>query len=325
MIGKRGKILVILYMIFLGALFLMCSTDLIIREPEKEVYQMAVIIEDTRDDNYGNFRKGMDQAAVEFNADVRFITLYEKMDSQQQLELISREQQDGTDALLVVPADEEQIIMALARKEITIPVVLLGAELTGQEVIGSITVDYKEMGELLARKMAERIPKDCPVLVFAEPEIHSPKSRRFLSGAMEALESRGHGCQMIAGSTDQGFLEIMKAFKDWDGERAVILAESPEILTEAAGILADDPAIASAVEGLYGRGSNLSILNYVDRGLITGICVTDEFGMGYFGVLTAIEGLEGLGNGAGKTMDSWYIEKKDLRDPAYEKMLFPIE
>ena len=53
MIGKRGKILVILYMIFLGALFLMCSTDLIIREPEKEVYQMAVIIEDTRDDNYG--------------------------------------------------------------------------------------------------------------------------------------------------------------------------------------------------------------------------------------------------------------------------------
>ena len=87
MIGKRGKLLIVLYMIFLVILFLMCSTDLIIREPEKEVYQIAVIVEDARDDNYGNFRKGMDQAAVEFNADVRFITLYEEMDAGQQLDL----------------------------------------------------------------------------------------------------------------------------------------------------------------------------------------------------------------------------------------------
>ena len=80
MIGKRGKILAALYMIFLVILFLMCSTDLIIREPENEIYQVAVIIEAAGDDNYGNFRKGMDRAAVEFNADVRFITLYERLD-----------------------------------------------------------------------------------------------------------------------------------------------------------------------------------------------------------------------------------------------------
>ena len=32
MIGKRGGLLVFLYMIFLVVLFLMCSTDLIIRK-----------------------------------------------------------------------------------------------------------------------------------------------------------------------------------------------------------------------------------------------------------------------------------------------------
>ena len=66
MIGKRGKWMIVLYMIFLLVLFLMCSTDLIIREPEKEIYQVAVIIEDVRDDQYSNFRRGMEQAAVEF-------------------------------------------------------------------------------------------------------------------------------------------------------------------------------------------------------------------------------------------------------------------
>ena len=90
MIGKRGKLLVVLYVVFLAVLFLMCSTDLIIREPEKEIYQVAVIIEEARDDNYGNFRKGMDQAAMEFNADVRFITLYEKLNAEEQMELIDR-------------------------------------------------------------------------------------------------------------------------------------------------------------------------------------------------------------------------------------------
>ena len=39
MIGKRGKLLVVLYVVFLAVLFLMCSTDLIIREPEKEIYR----------------------------------------------------------------------------------------------------------------------------------------------------------------------------------------------------------------------------------------------------------------------------------------------
>ena len=77
MIGRHGKVLIFLYIVFLVVLFLMCSTDLIIREPEREIYQIAVIIEDVRSDNYSNFRKGMEQAAMEFNVDVHFITLYE--------------------------------------------------------------------------------------------------------------------------------------------------------------------------------------------------------------------------------------------------------
>ena len=121
MIGKHGKLLIFLYIVFLIILFLMCSTDLVIREPEREIYQIAVIIEDVRSDNYSNFRKGMDQAAMEFNVDVRFITLYEKLDVEQQMELMDREQQDGADALIVVPADEEQI----NGKPMTIPVIFL--------------------------------------------------------------------------------------------------------------------------------------------------------------------------------------------------------
>ena len=107
-------------------------------------------------------------------------------------------------------------------------------------------------------------------------------------------------------------------------EEVVILAENQEILTEAAGVLAGSETVFSAVAGLYGRGTTMSILNYLDRGLIKGICVTDEFSRGYYSVREAVRALEGAGS-VPTVMEAYYIQKEDLRDPAFEKMLFPIE
>ena len=45
-------------------LYLLSSTDWIIKEKEVEVYPVSLIISDTSDDDYVNFRKGVDQAAV---------------------------------------------------------------------------------------------------------------------------------------------------------------------------------------------------------------------------------------------------------------------
>lgn len=325
MIGKKGKLMLFFYMIFLAILFLMCSTDLIIREPEKEIYQIAVIIEDVRDDNYSNFRKGMDQAAVEFNADVRFITLYEKQDADQQMELIGREQQDGADALIVMPVNEERVLGALSEKQVTVPVVLLGAELTGEAAAGTLRIDYRKMGEQLAGQMLHDMDEGCLVLALSDREGQSRASGIFLEGALSALDQGGCACQYAGWGKGQEEAELEKALENLAGKPAVLLAESPEILTEAAGILADNPLIFEAVKGLYGRGSTVQILNYLDRGLVTGICAADEFSTGYFCVRMAIQALEGLGEQAVVEMEPYYIQKSDLRDPAYEKLLFPIE
>ena len=140
MIGRSGKVMIVLYIVCLVVLFLMCSTDLIIREPERQIYQIAVIIEDVRSDNYSNFRKGMDLAAAELNADVRLITLYEKLDVKEQMDLMDREQQDGTDALIVVPVEEEQV----SAKQMTIPVILMRAGVAEAAGAGNVIVDMRK-------------------------------------------------------------------------------------------------------------------------------------------------------------------------------------
>ena len=117
MMSRKEKMLWIFYGLILVLLFLLSSTDLIIKEKETQVYAISVIIEDSSDDNYVNFRKGMDRAAIDLNADVSFITLYDKGNRIQQEELILREQQDGSRVLIVSPVDGEKVLALLEDKE----------------------------------------------------------------------------------------------------------------------------------------------------------------------------------------------------------------
>lgn len=319
MIGRSGKVMIVLYIVCLVVLFLMCSTDLIIREPERQIYQIAVIIEDVRSDNYSNFRKGMDLAAAELNADVQLITLYEKLDVKEQMDLMDREQQDGTDALIVVPVEEEQV----SAKQMTIPVILMRAGVAEAAGAGNVIVDHEKMGELLAREILEEQPADVPIYVLTDPAGQSDMDRLFLKGSDAVFQEAGRSVQRIVRGEEERFFTMLEQ-PGAETQKVVILAENQDILTEAAGVMAGSEAVADAVGGLYGRGTTMAILNYLDRGVITGICVTDEFSVGYYSVREAVRALEGAGS-VPTVMESYYIEKKDLRDPAFEKMLFPIE
>lgn len=318
MISKGGKWLIFLYVTFLALLFLMCSTDLIIREPEREIYQIAVIIEDARSDNYSNFRKGMEQAAMEFNVDVHFITLYEKADAGQQMELMEREQQDGADALIVVPADEERVI----EKPMAVPVVFIQSGFMEKTGAGSIVIDYEQMGRRVAFEMLENMHEECSVWMLTDPARQSSMDKRFIKGASAAFGEAGCRMRVVEREEEAGF---HKALDDLGAnEQAALLAENSEILTEVSDILADNVVIAQRFCGLYGRGNTVPILNDLDRGHISGVCVTDDFSIGYLSVRTAVQVLEGT-ESIPIMADFYYIEKENLREPGYEKLLFPIE
>ncbi|MFQ6972242.1 MAG: hypothetical protein ACLRTG_13655 [Enterocloster aldenensis] len=118
---NKGKILWCIWAGILVLLFLMSSTDLIIKEKEIEVYPVSVIIDGDNDDYYVNFKKGMDQAAVEFHGDVSFITLYADHDQAQQMELVKREIRDGTRAVILAPVMAEEAVKELEGMNMGLP------------------------------------------------------------------------------------------------------------------------------------------------------------------------------------------------------------
>ncbi len=105
----------------------------------------------------------------------------------------------------------------------------------------------------------------------------------------------------------------------------MLIAPNPESLLRAAQFLVEDEQSKEKVKGLYGRGSTVPLLNYLDKGIIQGLCVTDDFSAGYLSVKTAVELAENRPVEEMGYLESYDIGREDLRNEKYEKILFPIE
>ncbi len=325
MSNRKERIFWILYGMVLVLLFLLSSTDLIIKEKETQVYAISVIVEDTVDDNYVNFRKGMDRAAIEYNVDVSFITLYDEGSKKQQEELILREQQDGSRAIVVSPVDSGQILQLQADKRVSVPLVFLNSEISsvGDELSARITFDYYQMGQELAKQVLAEQPIGQRFYLLGKRQ-PDQISRQFEDGIENVLTAAG--CEVIrlqGGQADERKKQVETVWEQ-DFGRAVMIALDPVSLTEAAQVLSDGERTAG-IGGLYGRGTTVRLLNYLDRGVIRGLCITDDFTAGYLSVRTAVELAGNQLVPALGYLESHYIRREDLRRTEYEKLLYPIE
>lgn len=333
---RREKRLWILFGGVLLFLFLLSSTDLILKEKETEIYPISVIIEDAADDSYINFRKGMERAAMEFNADVRFVTLYEDGNQAQQEELMLREQQDGSQALIVSPVDLDRVMKLRSEKRITVPVVLLNAEMSParEKAAAALSFDYYGMGCVLGERILEEHGEEPQVYLIRE-EREDRITSRFQEGILSVLEPAGSEISVIGRKKEElqrqieALTEELSAGQETGAQesapQAVFVALDPVSLSETARILAEREEVFSLVGGLYGRGTAVPVLNYLDKGIIRGLCVTDDFSMGYLSVKEAVELAGGHSVSDMGYLDSHYIQKEDLRKETYEKMLYPIE
>ncbi len=310
--------------VILILLYLLSSTNLIIKERKTEIYPVSVILDDTTDESYQNFKKGVDRAAIELNADVSLITLYEGGDARQQIERMAREQQNGAKALIVMPVAENELEEALAEKRIQIPLVLVNSELPRDKVSSVVTADFDAMGRNLAKQVLEEHGNSIPVYLFYSHR-ESAARQHFQDGVETVLQSGKCEIKKFERHGDGTFRKAIEELVYPEPARAVIIALDPESLLETAAILADSSVYPEHVDGLYGRGTTTPVLNYLDRGVINGLCVTDDFSTGYLSVKRAVEILANQKLEGETVLDSYYIQKDDLRKPEFEKMLYPIE
>ena len=91
----------------------------------EQLLSLTVMLRDTDSSGWTVARQGMEQAADELGAELRFLTLAAAGDSEEQEALLLREIEDGAAALVVVPADPESLSAALDPWRVVCPTVTL--------------------------------------------------------------------------------------------------------------------------------------------------------------------------------------------------------
>ena len=111
----------------------------------------------------------------------------------------------------------------------------------------------------------------------------------------------------------------------YPGREAVLIALDEKSLEKAAAML-EEESLSGQTAGLYGIGGTTRVLNYLDKGVIRGMIVHNRFDEGYLSVEKAVEAIQGGGSAKEQIdMEAYYITREDLRNPDYEKMLYPID
>ena len=285
-------------------LYLLSSTDWIIKEKEVEVYPVSLIISDTSDDDYVNFRKGVDRAAVEYNVDVSFITLYEKDNLAQQMELECRQY--------------------LEENTYGTPIILLGELSPDEEVKGAVHMDWTAAGRKLGEAITAEQSPDLPVWIFADNP-YIGKAGEMKQGLTEVLEKQGFSYTIVPRGTDDTYRSVIEKTVYPGSGTAVVAALDFASTAEAAEIVGGSSVYGKYISGLYGVGMMPSLLDQLDKGTIRGLVVTNQFDAGYFAVQKAVQAIEKEQERSQLSLESYYIEKDELRSKKYEKMLYPID
>lgn len=305
-------------------LFLLSSTDLIIKERKREVYPISVIISDTSDAYYTNFRKGMDKAAENLQADVSFITMYEANNVEEQIELLQREVRDGARAIILAPVNETEIIMELDQLSASCPIILLGSSTASDSIIVTIGIDGYETGKRLAMEIVNKESKDIPVWLLSEGLSYTG-NRDLYDGIRSVLEEYGFTYHLIEKS-GKDFLKKSIEETIFSGcDENILVGLDVESLEEAADTLRESSVYRQQATELYGIGSTISVLRYLDEGIVKGIMVSNCYDEGYTSVRRAVEAIQGMRLNDQIVSETFYIERENLRDPEYEKLLYPIE
>lgn len=267
--------------------------------------EISVVIRESDSTLWADARQGMEAAAGELGAELRFLTLSDTNDADGQRQLLEREQEGGADALVVVPADAEPLDMEL-------PVVAMETPVEGAAL--AVAPDNRQLGIQLAQALLEDWTEG-PVVLLDTGCPGTGVSQR-AAAALETLEAAGVPAQLKTVALDAA------------GQSIRPLAQEP-----MAWIMAFEPAATELAVGekeelgmshpLYGVGVSSRVASGLERGTIQAAAVWSDYAAGYLAVQGAIQAARGQAPQTASLSFS-VVRGEDIYEPENQKLLFPV-
>ncbi len=310
---KDKKFILIVYLFVMTLIFVISTTNLVIDENYKKVYDISIIFDDVDSNKYKKLKMGIEDSTFDLFVDINFVYLENKKDVEEQKKAILNEVNSGVDGIIILPTDVDKIDKFIDESGINIPIIALDKQLNSSKVSGTVKTDYREVGEKIGKSIYN-VESDKEVIAFSEV---GELNTELFSGIKQTLETHGKTVKVVF-YTPGSFVSKVD---EYNKENTVFIALNSDTTDKFINEYLNNRVDTQKLN-LYGLGYRNDFLHYLNNGKITSLALCDEYLVGYIGVQNLIYAIKGESFNAYEIIPNYIINKDDVYK--YEKVLFPI-
>lgn len=310
--NKKTIIFWFIYTAILIFLYILSATDLIIKENEAKVYSVSILMDGISGENLENMKKGMDEAAYEYNVDMSFPAIADNITMEGKFKLAEEEIIAGAKAIIIGNRWKIEVAEKIKKNHPQFPVLIVGDAEDEKDKAG-VLLNYDNVVKLLTEKMKFAESVNNEICIIAEDFLNENSLAKELK---LKLETMGYKLNLVEGEGPK----LEKQLKTFTKNQTAFITLDKESTARLVKYADDNnPEIR-----IYAIGATEYLLGKLEDGEITGIIAWNEYDMGYFLVEKLLRMLAGKNEQNKDEVEVFYITAEDLKNEDYIKRLYPI-
>lgn len=312
--NKKTIIFWIIYAAILIFLYILSGTDLIIKENEAKVYSISILMDGISGENLENVKKGMDEAAYEYNVDMSFPAIADNITMEEKLELVKEEIDTGAKAVIIGNRWKREIAEEIRKNHPEIPVLIVGREEDEKSKAG-VSLNYNNIVKLLSENIRANESVNNEVCIIAEKFFDEAEDSLAKELKLK-LEVMGYKLNLVEGEGPK----LEKQLKAFNKKQTVFTSLDKESTARLVKYNNDN----GLHNKIYAVGTTDYLLGKLEDGEIAGMIAWNEYDFGYFIVEKLLKMLTDKSGYNKDEIEVFYITAEDLKNEDYIKKLYPI-
>lgn len=316
----RSLLTIVMLLVLLLCLIMIGTRDSGKRSTkERKTISLVVYGDDT--ERWESLRQGAGLVCKQNNADLSFLTMLSEDDTSEQNEIIDREIEDGTDALIIAACNSSGVREHIADINPKVPVIYVeSVAAPGDDEIYIAPDDYN-MGLDLGRSIAENESDIVTVAIISENTDRDSVALRE-QGLRDAIDGKvGKILDWKRDENNRNIESRMFIQKAIVSEATDVIVALDNSTTDA---LLDALANLNKKSKVYSVSTSNKSVYSLYKGEIKTLEYSNEFSMGYLAAMYAMDDSYAKKKYPDEAIEYRIVRKENMYDKDNQELLFPF-
>src|ERR1041384_3424026 len=298
----------------------------------KNKFTIAVIPKGTTHEFWKSIHAGSNKAARELSAPGAEVEVIWKGplredDREQQIQVVEEFAAQGVSGIVLAPLDNRALVRPVSEaNRAGVPTVIIDSGLESNDFVSFVATDNRKGGTLAADRMGQLLNGKGKVLVLRYAEGSASTTERE-EGFLSQIKEKFPGIELVstnqyAGATRDTAKRASENLLNQFGDQVQGIFTPNESSTAGMLLALQDIGKAGKVS-FVGFDSSQTFIDALNANQLHGIVVQNPFNMGYLGVRTMVESLQG--KPVSKKIDTgvMLVTKDNMESPEVKALLHP--